>query len=580
MIPGYTSFFVEVKNLKFITVDGYRYPKTAIVNFEVEGRTTPVVELLGYIEEEEIYQKIDSGEPVTLDQCYIGRFSLENYRSSRKLDKKHVVDIKGFSARNSLFDSSLPFDFSQSRIVSGKFDIEHSWVHRGAFNFDSTQFLVKEINFQNVKFSNYDFVFKNVKTDDSKVSFHNTQFGTGKKDFQYTEFGNGELSFVNTDFSDGDVSFINVHFGNGDVSFKVARFGTGRIDFHYAKFGNGLISFERTFFGNGAVDFRLVEFGSGKVNFNRSHFGDGDVSFEACEMNNGKLSFKSVRFGSGDITFQEAIFSNLDVSFERSNFGKGNISFYKSYFKSLNFRFCHLDDYVDLRLKSCKTIDLSDTIVRDIIDLNPYEFNLDVDIIRFSGMRLIGRMYLSWKLNDVKRLIVNQTDTDDRLKSEQFRILKENFNLCGQYEDEDRAYVEFKRYESKANLTDSLQKRPVNMLWSYPSYFFKKMLFDKAGLYATSPVRVLITMLTIYVTFSLIYVLLILTTTADIVPSVNDSLSVVSRSFYHSAITFLTIGYGDHFPFQSIRWVSSLEGFSGLFLMSYFTVAFVRKILR
>jgi len=43
---------------------------------------------------------------------------------------------------------------------------------------------------------------------------------------------------------------------------------------------------------------------------------------------------------------------------------------------------------------------------------------------------------------------------------------------------------------------------------------------------------------------------------------------VVARSFYHSAITFLTIGYGDHYPYRGIRWVSSLEGFSGLFLMS------------
>jgi hypothetical protein len=54
----------------------------------------------------------------------------------------------------------------------------------------------------------------------------------------------------------------------------------------------------------------------------------------------------------------------------------------------------------------------------------------------------------------------------------------------------------------------------------------------------------------------------------------------MARAFYHSAITFLTIGYGDHYPYGSIRWVSSMEGFFGLFLMSYFTVAFVRKVLR
>jgi hypothetical protein len=67
---------------------------------------------------------------------------------------------------------------------------------------------------------------------------------------------------------------------------------------------------------------------------------------------------------------------------------------------------------------------------------------------------------------------------------------------------------------------------------------------------------------------------------ADIVSSTTDQLGVVARSFYHSAITFFTIGYGDHYPYGAARIVSSIEGFMGVFLMSYFTVAFVRKVLR
>jgi hypothetical protein len=49
---------------------------------------------------------------------------------------------------------------------------------------------------------------------------------------------------------------------------------------------------------------------------------------------------------------------------------------------------------------------------------------------------------------------------------------------------------------------------------------------------------------------------------------------------YYSAITFFTIGYGDYFGGGIIKLLAVLEGFSGVFLMSYFTVAFVRKILR
>jgi hypothetical protein len=52
------------------------------------------------------------------------------------------------------------------------------------------------------------------------------------------------------------------------------------------------------------------------------------------------------------------------------------------------------------------------------------------------------------------------------------------------------------------------------------------------------------------------------------------------NSLYYSGITFLTIGYGDYFAWGILKPVAVLEGFSGVFLMSYFTVAFVRKILR
>lgn len=580
MIPGYKTFKAQIKALKFENSDGHKYLKTAIVSFEVERRTTPIVEILGYVEEEDIYKMIDQGEPVILDQCYISRFSLENYRVSRKLDKKETVKINGFSARGAFFDSSPPIDFSFASIESGNFDLTSSWFHRGEINFDSTVFRCETVSFHDVKFSDYNFDFKNVIVEGGNVDFHNAVFGKGIKDFQYTDFGSGNLSFANTEFSDGDVSFINVQFGGGEISFKVARFGEGKVDFHFAKFNDGQISFERTEFGNGRVDFRTVEFGSGRVNFNRSEFGDGEVSFEASEMETGKFSFKRVSFGAGEISFEEAIFADIDVSFERTNFGQGNISFYKSVFNSLSFRFCHLDSYVDLRLKKCNSIDLSNSIVRDIIDLNPYEFELDVNLIHFSGMRLIGRIYISWVRNKVKQLIKDQDDSDNRLKAEQFRILKENFSSCGQYEDEDHSYVEFKRFEAQALLEESLQKNRLNAFWYYPIHYFKMLLFDKAGLYATNPFRVLLTMLTVFVIFSLVYILLITTTDADIIASVNDHLTVVARSFYHSAITFLTIGYGDHYPYKSIRWVSSLEGFAGLFLMSYFTVAFVRKILR
>jgi hypothetical protein len=85
-----------------------------------------------------------------------------------------------------------------------------------------------------------------------------------------------------------------------------------------------------------------------------------------------------------------------------------------------------------------------------------------------------------------------------------------------------------------------------------------------------------------YIFFSFLYIVLPFFTDAEIVSSLGDpdKLGLFAVSFYHSAITFFTIGYGDYYPSGFFRWLSSFEGFVGLFLMSYFTVAFVRKILR
>jgi hypothetical protein len=116
----------------------------------------------------------------------------------------------------------------------------------------------------------------------------------------------------------------------------------------------------------------------------------------------------------------------------------------------------------------------------------------------------------------------------------------------------------------------------------YPVYWGETLVFDQIGHYATNPLRVLVSMAISFVFITLLYVFLIAVGLGDIVSSVGDPdhLPLVTKSIYHSAITFLTIGYGDYYPSGVIRWLSGIEGFVGLFLMSYFTVAFVRKVLR
>jgi len=449
-------------------------------------------------------------------------------------------------------------------------------------NFNYSTFLGSIINFSNVHFRDGNFDFANVKIEKGDITFKNTVFGNGKKDFQYTDFGTGKKNFTNLEFNNGDASFINTQFNDGDVSFKVARWGAGRVDFHYAKFGAGDKTFEQAEFGNGTINFRTVEFGTGKVNFNRTEFGNGEVSFEGSELLDGKFTFKKAVFGKGSLSFELAEFKDADLAFDRTDFGSGIISFYNSKFKSLSLNSCHLDHYTDIRLSYCKFIDLSNTIVRDIIDLKPYEFHEEIDTVSFVGMRLIGRIYIDWVQNKVPQLIESQKDVSHRLKSEQYRTLKENFRVTGQYADEDNAYVEFKRHEATADLSDSLNNKPYSAFYMYPTHWFKLLVFDKAGLYATNPLRVIISMAVAYVFYSLIYILLEISTSSVLLETVshNETATVFGKAFYFSFVTYLTIGYGDFVPMGALRWVAGLQAFTGLFLMSYFTVAFVRKILR
>ena len=581
MLTDLGNYSVELKDISFTSDYGVVFPMTAVITHENREGSKRSVEILGHLPSDDIYSLIEEGKPVNLDFCYVNRFSLSEYRILKEMEKKDKVFIAGFSAKHAFFDCEGKIDFSYAEFGTGNINLEHAIFAKGLLSFNSANFGEGNIFFNYALFNNGAVDFANTVFGQGEVSFKNCIFRNGTKDFQYADFGSGDVSFINTEFGDGDVSFINTVFHEGDISFKVARFGVGKIDFHYAKFGNGDIVFERAEFGHGRVDFRTVEFNLSRVNFNRAVFGDGDVTFEGSELKGGKFLFKRAMLGNGNLSFELADFSKAEIYLDGTYFGNGNISFLNSRFKNLSLRSCHIDHYLDLRLAFCEDLDLSDTITRDIVDMTPYDFKIDIARFNITGIRLLGRIYIDWEKNEVKKIIESQ-ETGLRSKAEQFRTLKQNFNQTGHYNDEDEAYVEFKRFESLADLHDALGKNKLAAFWAYPAYGFKWLVFDKIGLYATSPGRVLISVVIFWLFFGFLYFLIELAGLGQTVSSVGnpDNLSPFLQSFYHSAITFFTIGYGDVFPKGLSRIFSGLEGFMGVFMMSYFTVAFVRKILR
>jgi hypothetical protein len=585
MISSGNRYVVNIVDRIFVNDSGFSFPQTAIITIYDENQNNIFSSDYGYLPTEKIYDLIEMQEALNLDNCYISNFSITAYRRSRIIPKQELFAIKGISAKFSFFNSKFQIDFSF--VDFGDYDVNFhgAYFSNGIVTFQSSKFGTGSIDFNSSIFRNGSFDFSNVTKISGDVNFKNVLFAKGEKNFQDTDFGTGSKSFSNTDFGGGEVKFINTRFNDGKTSFKLANFGDGEIDFHFSTFGNGFLSLENAHFGSGTVDFSKVDFGYSKVNFNRAKFENGDISFEGSELKKSKFTIKWVDFGSGNINFERAEMSTVEVSFDKASFDKGStsrVSFNRSKFKSLSLRSCHLDDYFDLRVAKCELIDLSNTVVRDIIDLKTYDYKVEIDILNMSHMRLLGMIDIDWHINNVPSLIKHQPNSTNWIKAEQFRILKENFNKNGRYSDEDKAYIEFKRYEQKAILEERIEESSTSALWEYPYYWFKLLVFDKMGLYATEPLRVMFSMAVLYVLFSLLYVVLSFTGLGAIVANIgeHENLSVYGKAFYFGAITFFTIGYGDYYPVGIFRWISSIEGFMGVFLMSYFTVAFVRKILR
>lgn len=535
--------------------------KKVLVHFFDDNHKRVSSHSFNVVSNDEIFEWIHKGYNVHLNNCYIKDFSLSAYREQKGLAEHSMVSLKNFSAKHAFFDCDLETDLSYAEFEGDKTSFESAIFANGFTNFQACNFGHGHVNFKK------------------------TKFGSGSTSFRSARFGDGDISFNNANFGTGDLSFVDANFSNGNVDYKNTYFGDGSVDFKFAKFASGDITFERASFGKGKKDFKNVEFGGGKIDFKRVDFNDGDVSFEGVEFGDGKVSFRGSTFGKGYKTFEYADFAHGEAQFDLVNFGTGSVSFNQTRAMDISFKTCHLDCYMDLRFGECHSLDLSNTVVRDILDVKPEGEKVVIKEMLLVDMRILGRLFISWRNNDVYDLIYHQKKSSLYQKAEQFRILKENFRNNGQYEDEDAAYLEFRRCEARALLNAHRIRHKYNAIWAYPQYYFQRYVFDYVGRYATAPTRVLVNASAAVVLYAVIYHLCTeyapaLGRVATALPENMNQVHHFSNSLYYSAITFCTVGYGDYFAEGLVKPLAALEGFSGIFLMSYFTVAFVRKILR
>lgn len=513
------------------------------------------------------------------------KMQMNNSKFEKGLNFKYSEFYTDFVEFEKIKVEAEEVNFSNITFDNSNVSFAHSYFGKARKMFSNTNFGQGFVDFSHIDFGNGDVIFERTNFGYGNVSFRSSNFGIGTVDFRRAEFGDGEKDFTNVNFNDGNVKFINALFRNGKINFRFANFGNGNIDFHYSQFGDCSFLFDHINSNNGTIDFRGAEFKKANISLIDLRFGDGNIIFESFQQQSGSFTIKDAFFGRGTISFENSSCSNVQLLIENVDFGAGSVFFTNAEFKSIVFRHTQVNGYFDLRVKKCEVIDFANTVISGVLDLKPIDY-LNVGQIYFQGARLLGRIYIDWLRSNIKQIISSQNSSNHQ-KAVQFRILKENYHNIGEYEYEDFAYVEFKRFEAKDKL-DKIKNKPFRKrLIIRVKHWFEWLILDKMGEYATNPIRVLASMLVVYILFSLIFLVIgyLHPQNHAIVSSLfpSDSpqvLNITARSFYHSIVTFLTIGYGDYYPTGIIRVLSGLEGFIGLFLMSYFTVAFVRKILR
>ena len=550
---GQTFYEIEILD-ESIELNGHHFKKSVkVTQYYAQKKISE--KYLGNVEVETIYHHLDAGHEIDLDYCYIKDFSLHEYRRSRKLEEKELVTINSLSAKGAFFDCDAYTDMSYAVFKNGV-SFDHAVFSHGSLNFTHSRFEGELVDF-------------------SDCNFHSHQ-----TIFQYTEFECEKTNFENSNFNGEILSFINATIKTKTFNFKRVNFNSCRVKFHFVEFGDGDKLFEKIKFFGPVLDFRRVIWASGKIDFRRSLFGGGLMTFEESEMSAGKTTFRLAKFLDGDITFRRTDFGSEEANFDHVSFGGNNISFEGCTAEKISISNSNIRSTIDLRIKKAKEIDLSDSYLHSITDLN-FQKHEALRILKIAGTRNLGKIIIDWKDNNVKNLILNQK-AEDPVLADQFNVLKDNFTKNGQYADEDWAYVYYKRYEHKAMLAEDLKKYKAVFPLVRLLYFLRKLVFDKIGLFATSPSRVFVSMIVALTVFAAIYVSLQWAGMGEIINSVDadDNLNMYQKSLYHSAITFFTIGYGDYYPTSWCIIVSATEGLVGVFLMSYFTVAFVRKALR
>lgn len=515
-------------------------PHTAeVIYLNADGSVKESVKY-GVVFIDEIKQYIQNNENIDLDGCYVSNLDISDF------------EIKSISARSTFFDNKTVFH----RVTfSGAASFDDS-VFGGGASFNKATFS-DDVSFISTIFSKYTSFDR---TTFSKVTLFGSTTFSEYTSFKLTTFC-GHISFGSTTFSDY-------------TSFEITTFGD-------AFFDNS--TFCRDVFFNGSTFNRKASFSDtrfcGDTSFLSSTF--GDTSFDRVTFD-GNASFLSTAF-SGGTSFSSTTFGGTSfhgITFnEYTNFRdiivNGSISFdYVKFLSGVLFLFRKCSSFI---LENCNVE-------------KSYEFGTQVRFNEFciTNCKNFGQIFIDFDQNNLKKAIYTYSKRNHLFAydiANEFNLLKVNFNKTGRYDDEGKAYVEYKRCLRRSLphmfLPSDEKKSLFAKIWNITlkifhniRAFFNWLLLDVISCYCTKPFRVLLSAMIAIIFFGLMYY-----ATGTVKFGINYE--AFAGCIYHSVITFFTIGYGDSNPSGTRGLLlTGFEGFIGVFLMSLFTVSFVRKALR
>lgn len=554
--------------------EGFIANETVTVTFYNEDNLQVETVEFGYLTKEELLSIKNDYPNFKLKNLYFSNFSIKEYYDI--FDWDHDKNLCNFYAERCFFDGNS--NFSSVRFGRDGFSLAYSFFGNGKVEFQKSIFLADVVHFNGIR------------------------FGTGEKDFSFSTFVGKDIRFFGTQFGNGKVNFrgsslVNAHldfggalFGKCDVEFDYSFFGINGVDFSSVNFGQGEISFRNVHFNNGNIIFFGSIFGEGMLSFSGAILGEGNIDFSYCQFDKCNIHFKHITFGHGKFNMSNMNLNNGYILFKSAEFKGKVINFSESSINKLIFINSLFIGHVNMRLKQCKKLNLENCIIEKTFDLNSTTKRpVNIECLSILNTKNLGQIYIDWRMNRVKSMIYAQgKSTNYQEKSNQFRLLKENFHDIGRYNDEDFAYLEFKRCESIYKLKGGdlvyQKNKKFRKIIRHIFFPFKWFILDFVGNYATNPIRIVGTMMLTVIIFAGIFTMPFVKLDGDklFLQSIdNIMLHRFLQGLYHSIATILTIGYGDVNPGNvSALLLSGIEGFLGLFLMSYFTVAFVRKILR